>query len=67
MQTFCGASILEGAQNPAEQGPEQAVLFAPASSMEAWKQQTHRGPFQPQLYCDSVKSILRIYYGFHIY
>ena len=41
--------------NPSEQGPEQAVLFAPASSMETWRQQTHRGLFQPQLYRDSVK------------
>ena len=52
-QGGCGVSLSGGIQDLPGQGPVQPALGDPASAEEL-DQMTHRGPFQPLPFCDSV-------------
>ena len=55
-QGGCGVSFSGDIQDPPGQGPVQAAVGDPASAGGLdWG--THRGPFQPLLFCDSVMLI----------
>ena len=53
-QGGCGVCFSEDIQDPPGQGPVQPALGGPASA-GALDQMTHRGPFQPLPFRDSVK------------
>ena len=52
-QGGCGVSFSGDIQDPPGQGPVQPTVGDPASA-GGLDQMTHRGPFQPLLFCDSV-------------
>ena len=53
-QGGCGVSFSGDIQDPPGQGPAQPAVGDPASAGGVdWM--THRGPFQPLPFCDSVK------------
>ena len=56
-QGACGVSSGD-IQDPPGQGPVQPAVGDPASA-GALDWMTHRGPFQPRTFCDSVKRFLR--------
>jgi len=52
-QGCCGVSFSGDIQDPPGCGPVQPAVGDPSSTGEL-DQMTHRGPFQPLLFCDSV-------------
>jgi len=52
-QGGCRVSFSGDIQDPPGQGPLQAAVGDPASA-GGLDQMTHRGPFQPRPFCDSV-------------
>jgi len=54
-QGGCGVSPSGDVQDPPGQGPVQPAVGDPASA-GGFNWMTHRGPFQPQTFCDSVIS-----------
>jgi len=52
-QGGCGVSFSGDIQDPPGQGPVQPAVGDPASA-GGLDYMTHRGPFQPLLFCDSV-------------
>ena len=52
-QGGCGFSFSGDIQDPPGQGPVQPAVGDPALA-GGWDWVTHRGPFQPLLFCDSV-------------
>ena len=52
-QRGCGVSFSGDIQDPPGQGPLQPAVGDPASAGQL-DYMTHRGPFQPQAFCDSL-------------
>jgi len=52
-QGGCGVSFSGDIQDPPGQGPAQPAVGDPASA-GGLDYMTHRGPFQPRPFCDSV-------------
>jgi len=55
-QGCCGVSFSGDIPDPPEQGPVQPAVGDPVSAGGLDKM-THRGPFQPLLFCDSVQHL----------